>query len=301
MRLRWAVGSAPLMAHHPDMDFQVLDDGWCRDALAADLPLFEQWASELAMGKSPLPPDILEPGGQLLGKHFEALIAFWLEASPHFALRAHSVQLQDGGQTVGELDFLVDDLHRGRTLHLEVASKFYLAEENGAAWTSWVGHSGRHDTLGIKMDKLVRQLSATRLPAGRAALQERRISDPDPVLLMKGWFFHHFSLLHRHCAPRWAHPAYQAGWWCRPDEAHHVMGNDAVRILPLPKGRWLGRFHPEGGDPPLHWTRLEQVLDDHFSRTRRALMCAVVIEGDAGWEEISRGFVVHAHWPEMGR
>jgi hypothetical protein len=151
------------------------------------------------------------------------------------------------------------------------------------------------------MDKLVRQLAATRLPAGRAALQERRISDPDPVLLMKGWFFHHFSLLHRHCAPRWAHPAYQAGWWCRPDEAHHVMGNDAVRILPLPKGRWLGRFHPEGGDPPLHWTRLEQVLDDHFSRTRRALMCAVVIEGDAGWEEISRGFVVHAHWPEMGR
>ena len=301
MRLRWAVGSAPLMAHHPDMDFQVLDDGWCRDALAADLPLFEQWASELAMGKSPLPPDILEPGGQLLGKHFEALIAFWLEASPHFALRAHSVQLQDGGQTVGELDFLVDDLHRGRTLHLEVASKFYLAEENGAAWTSWVGPSGRHDTLGVKMDKLVRQLSATRLPAGRAALQERRISDPDPVLLMKGWFFHHFSLLHRHCAPRWAHPAYQAGWWCRPDEAHHVMGNDAVRILPLPKGRWLGRFHPEGGDPPLHWTRLEQVLDDHFSRTRRALMCAVVIEGDAGWEEISRGFVVHAHWPEMGR
>ncbi len=301
MRLRWAVGSAPLMAHHPDMDFQVLDDGWCRDALAADLPLFEQWASELAMGKSPLPPDILEPGGQLLGKHFEALIAFWLEASPHFALRAHSVQLQDGGQTVGELDFLVDDLHRGRTLHLEVASKFYLAEENGAAWTSWVGPSGRHDTLGVKMDKLVRQLAATRLPAGRAALQERRISDPDPVLLMKGWFFHHFSLLHRHCAPRWAHPAYQAGWWCRPDEAHHVMGNDAVRILPLPKGRWLGRFHPEGGDPPLHWTRLEQVLDDHFSRTRRALMCAVVIEGDAGWEEISRGFVVHAHWPEMGR
>ena len=79
------------------------------------------------------------------------------------------------------------------------------------------------------------------------------------------------------------------------------MGNDAVRILPLPKGRWLGRFHPEDGDPPLHWTRLEQVLDDHFSRTRRALMCAVVIEGDAGWEEISRGFVVHAHWPEMGR
>ena len=94
MRLRWAVGSAPLMAHHPDLDFQVLDDRWCQDALDADLPLFEQWASELVMGQSPLPPHILEPGGQLLGKHFEALVAFWLESSPHFRLRAHSVQLQ---------------------------------------------------------------------------------------------------------------------------------------------------------------------------------------------------------------
>ena len=259
------------MAHHPDMDFQVLDDGWCRDALAADLPLFEQWASELAMGKSPLPPDILEPGGQLLGKHFEALIAFWLEASPHFALRAHSVQLQDGGQTVGELDFLVDDLHRGRTLHLEVASKFYLAEENGAAWTSWVGPSGRHDTLGVKMDKLVRQLAATRLPAGRAALQERRISDPDPVLLMKGWFFHHFSLLHRHCAPRWAHPAYQAGWWCRPDEAHHVMGNDAA----IKFAGSQGHFELNVYNPMMSYNLLQsiQLLGDAAdSFTERMLM-----------------------------
>jgi hypothetical protein len=30
-------------------------------------------------------------------------------------------------------------------------------------------------------------------------------------------------------------------------------------------------------------------------------MCAVVIEGAAGWEEISRGFVVHPDWPNTGR
>ena len=53
-------------------------------------------------------------GRQLLGKHFEALIAAWLDASPHFRLRAHGVQLQQDKQTVGELDFLVDDLRRGR-------------------------------------------------------------------------------------------------------------------------------------------------------------------------------------------
>lgn len=289
------------MAHHPQMGFQVLDNAWCQDALTADAPLFNRWAQDIASGSMPLPPEVLHPHGQLLGKHFEALIACWLDASPHFKLLAHSAQLQEGKRTVGELDFLVEDLRHGRTLHLEVASKFYLAAEDESNWGQWVGPSGRHDTLRVKMDKLVTQLAATRIPAGRSLLQEKRIASPEPVLLMKGWFFHHFSRLHRHKKPQWAHPEYNAGWWCKPDEAHLVMGNDAVRILPLPKGRWLGRFHPEGSDPPLHWTRLEQVLSDHFSRTHRALMCAVVIEGEAGWEEISRGFVVHKNWPAMGR
>lgn len=299
MRLRWAVGSAPLMAHHPDLGFQVLDDAWCRDALAADDALFEGWAREIADGGQPLPDDVLHPHGQLLGKHFEALLAWWFESSPHFRLRAAGVPLQEAGRTVGELDFLIEDLRRGRTLHIEVASKFYLAAEDGAAWEHWVGPSGRHDTLRGKMDKLVTQLATTRKPAGQAFLQQCRIAEPEPVLLMKGWFFHHFSRLHRHRPPRWAHPHYNAGWWCRPGEAHIVMGGEGVRILPLPKGRWLGRFHPAGDDPPLDWTRLDHVLSDHFNRTRRALLCAVVIEGDTGWEEISRGFVVHPDWPDI--
>ena len=122
------------MARHPDLGFQVLDDAWFADALEADLPLFDDWAARLVMGEDPLPPGVLDAHGQLLGKHFESLIAAWLDASPHFRLRAHGVQLQQDKQTVGELDFLVDDLRRGRTLHIEVASKFYLAAEDGSAW-----------------------------------------------------------------------------------------------------------------------------------------------------------------------
>ena len=162
------------MARHPDLGFQVLDDRWCQDALEADLPLFEQWASELVMGKSPLPVEILEPGGQLLGKHFEALVAFWLEASPHYRLRAHSVQLHSEKRTIGELDFLVEDVHRGRTLHIEVASKFYLAAEDGSAWPNWIGPSGRHDTLAGKMNKLVDQLAASKLPPAREFMRTHR-------------------------------------------------------------------------------------------------------------------------------
>ena len=79
------------------------------------------------------------------------------------------------------------------------------------------------------------------------------------------------------------------------------MGSDHVRILAASQRTMAGPIPPHGGDPPLHWSRLEAVLHDHFSRTHKALMCAVVIEGDTGWEEISRGFVVHKNWPAMGR
>jgi hypothetical protein len=144
-------------------------------------------------------------------------------------------------------------------------------------------------------------LAASQLTPAREFMRSERIATPEPVLLMKGWFFHHHTRLNRHRAPQWAHPQYAAGWWCKPHEAHDVMGSDHVRILPLPKGRWLGKFHPTESDPPLHWSRLEAVLHDHFSRTHKALMCAVVIEGDTGWEEISRGFVVHKDWPGRGR
>lgn len=286
-----------MMAQHPDLNFQVLGDDWFADALKTDQPLFDHWAAQLVMGESCLPPQVLHATGQLLGKHFEALIGCWLDASPHFRLRAQGTQLQVGKQTVGELDFLVDDLRRGRTLHIEVASKFYLAAEDGAAWENWIGPSGRHDTLRHKMDKLVTQLAASRLEPAKAFMAEHRIANPQPVLLMKGWFFHHYTRLNQHKGPRWAHPNYNAGWWCKPNEAFDVMGSDHVRILPLPKGRWLGRFHPVAGDPPLHWSRLEAVLTDHFNRTRKALLCAIVIEGDGGWEELSRGFVVHPGWP----
>ena len=91
------------MACHPDLRFQVLDDTWFADALEADLPLFDDWAARLVMGEDPLPPGVLDAQTQLLGKHFEALIAAWLDASPHFRLRAHGVQLQQDKQTVGEL------------------------------------------------------------------------------------------------------------------------------------------------------------------------------------------------------
>ncbi len=65
---------------------------------------------------------------QKLGHLYESALAVLLEASPRFELLAQNLQLQkDAHTTVGELDFLLRDQSDGQLVHLELATKFYLA------------------------------------------------------------------------------------------------------------------------------------------------------------------------------
>ena len=67
---------------------------------------------------------------QKLGHLYEDVLALLLGSSPQFDVLAKNLQLrQDAHTTVGELDFLVRDLTDGQLIHLELATKFYLAVE----------------------------------------------------------------------------------------------------------------------------------------------------------------------------
>jgi hypothetical protein len=67
---------------------------------------------------------------QKLGHLYEEALACLLENSDRFDLLGRNLQLQiDRHQTVGELDFLLRDLKTGQLIHLELATKFYLAVE----------------------------------------------------------------------------------------------------------------------------------------------------------------------------
>jgi len=65
---------------------------------------------------------------QKLGHITEAGLALLLEASLRYELLAQNLQIQkDAHTTIGELDFLIQDLESGERIHLEIATKFYLA------------------------------------------------------------------------------------------------------------------------------------------------------------------------------
>jgi len=67
---------------------------------------------------------------QKLGHLYEDALAILFESSPNFDLLARNLQIQkDHHTTLGELDFLLREHATGQLIHLELATKFYLAVE----------------------------------------------------------------------------------------------------------------------------------------------------------------------------
>lgn len=86
-----------------------------------------------------------------LGLRFEQLLLFWLQDAAYhpYELLGHRLQQRHGRQTLGELDFLLQNHDTGQIEHWEVALKYYLAEADINIW-HWYGLN-RQDTLHGKL------------------------------------------------------------------------------------------------------------------------------------------------------
>lgn len=92
-----------------------------------------------------------------LGLRFEYLIWFWLLDQDYhdYHLLGHSLQIIEGRQTLGELDFLVFNRSTQCIEHWEVALKYYLAEAD-LHLSHWYGLN-RDDTLYKKLNHFSQQ------------------------------------------------------------------------------------------------------------------------------------------------
>lgn len=209
-----------------------------------------------------------------LGAHAEALLAFWLaQQMPGIELLAANRTVRADAHTIGEFDFLLRV--RGQPLHVEVACKFYLEAMPGC----WVGTDLR-DALALKSAQLERQLALSGDVRARAVLPPGFAGCPSRTLL-RGQLF---RLLAGPC------------WWRRVGDALPAHMLDS-RYLPLQRLDWLPPACDDG----------KGILTAAALQTRLAIrgkpaLVAEMRTGDDGlWHEVSRGFVVSAHWPDAGR
>ncbi len=98
-------------------------------------------------------------GNQRLGFVYQYLCSQVFESSERFAIREEEIQINQQGQTLGAVDFILEDRQSKQMQHWEVAIKFYLLRQG-----KWYGPNA-HDRLDKKLSRMLsHQLKLTYHP-----------------------------------------------------------------------------------------------------------------------------------------
>lgn len=198
--------------------------------LIGDLPE----ASALPRDRLRLPDIIpqLDPE-QKLGHLYEDAMAILLEASSGFKLLARNLQLR-GKTTLGEIDFLIREHESQQLIHLELATKFYLAVETETGLTL-PGPDPRDNYF-----RKIHRLRTHQLPLVR----NHRNSLPDIFQneavavhqLVYGCLFDHVHAP-KPAHPEFIHPQCRRGQWLTIDECPSFFQQDSLLEI-VPKTLW---------------------------------------------------------------
>lgn len=103
-------------------------------------------------------PIHLHPEVLVFGKRMEQYLGHYLHTNPRYKVLAENLQISRKKITKGEIDFLVEDLQEKKTLHIEMACKFYVFRPDISYrdLDCWVGPNGK-DSLAYKLNRLKQQ------------------------------------------------------------------------------------------------------------------------------------------------
>lgn len=183
--------------------------------------LYQNRLVELDQNPEPLIQFLQQLKSTRLGLRFEYLFWFWLQddAQPNFKLIQHSIQIIEGKNTLGEIDFLVLNCATQKIEQWEVALKYYLGEAD-LDLPNWYGLN-RSDTLFCKLN----HFSTQQFQFSHAL--DLKIEQKFAV--MKGQFFTPYSI-EAATLPKWLNPARRIGTW-----GHHINKN----LYRLQRHEWI--------------------------------------------------------------
>ncbi|CUI16376.1 hypothetical protein PNK_0750 [Candidatus Protochlamydia naegleriophila] len=294
--LAWAVGSCPLVKN--SVHLPCCEESSCRSWLIEWTPRLKELDED--------PSALLNFVGCLtskrLGDYFARLVEFWLLHRPDVINLHANVQIK-GERTVGEFDFIYFSLREQRTMHWEVAVKYFLYYRD-LRGTRLLGPNLK-DSLQAKLGHLQeRQLRLSLHSLAQSWLASQGLSDPKVEAFIKGYIFYPWGDLFCEM-PKEIHPCHLRGWWAgyrSPDWdawSKHIISLQESRWCILPKSCWLTPQSWSSQDLfVLHTSNgLLQAIHDHFEEASNCLLIAQLEDCAGDWKEMSRGFIVGAHWP----
>ena len=233
--------------------------------------------------------------GNRLGRYYEQLWQFALGQAPDIRLLAANLAIRDHGQTLGELDLLLED---GAGLqHIELAVKLYLGppQADGSATGDWLG-PGRLDRLDLKLEHLLQhQLPLSARPEARALIQPLSARPAHASLWLGGYLFYPWPTP---CsAPRGAAAQHLRGRWVQRGDWPAWHRRHPGCWQPLTRLHWLA---PAACVRDETWgrERLDAWLDELSADAAPRMLVHLEEGSDGRWQERERIFLVNDHWPQ---
>ncbi len=289
--LRWLLQSPPLLSLAPQRfsaAVQAFD--------AAQSRIIAEWLAQLDAEQLHAYVALALPSKapMRLGRYAERLMEYALRHCPLFELVAANVPLRSNlvdtidkqHTTIGEFDYLLRD-DAGMHWHWELAVKFYLCHSSLIAQPhDFKGPAGK-DTLRLKLNKVFdRQLK--HLPP---APYDR--VDWQPAAYARGWLFYPFGTSPAVC--NMLNPQHLQGWWLAKD-AFARSTFQSAHFIHLPRLHWLAPYALDElpvlsqSNMAMHLAGYWQTTDSKQKDAGQLLAC--VVQRGAGWQEVSRGFVM---------
>ncbi|ARU58283.1 hypothetical protein OLMES_4268 [Oleiphilus messinensis] len=290
------------------------------------------WLQGLDRDPTSLAIHLQQCKSHFLGSYFEALWAFFFHTHPDIRLLAHNLQIHAAGKTLGEFDFIIQDLGNKQIIHLELAVKFYLfarpAEANKLTASMhshlWLGPNCI-DRLDKKLTVLQeRQLRLSSTKQGKKQLEALNLLPDETSCICKGYLFWPEQPPHITPAttPRsepmqpmtttwneiFINSNHLTGTWVSLSEFYkqqfdHAPENpESSCWVLLKKPDWLGpaKITPDQDleqNIPDRQT-LRALLEHHVRGEQRPCLLAKLSNDISGTQlEKKRTFVVPDHWP----
>jgi len=222
---------------------------------------------------------VAERPGHRVGRYFETLVHFWLEYVRKVEVVGVGVQIRDGKDTVGEIDFLFRD-EDGRLNHCEAAVKFFLHHPN---------EEGSHFPGPNATDSFERK--ADRLFGHQLQISQERYPEVEVrKAFVRGQIFYHAGIPAPDTLPARMAADHLRGVWCRQSELDVLAAYENATGCIVLKPHWLA---PVANAPRFAMPELASQLTTHFTQSNNPVMVDIM----DGSIEIERLFVTSDLWP----
>ena len=121
-----------------------------------------------------------------LGHLVERIVTELIKSSSNYKVLYENIQVIEEKKTIGELDFIIQNLITKQLIHMELAYKFYLFDPNISSEpiNNWIGPN-RNDSLQEKLAKLKRkQFPLLYHQAAKSNFADIEIEDVSQVLCL---------------------------------------------------------------------------------------------------------------------